>query len=202
MIFPGGSLVTISRNGVPLGSVRAAVDPAKRELYFPWDTDVRLGDVVAFDGLVRRVVGEDEPFPWTNAFTGWRAGVVASYDLGPTSLPDLGRLLRPDEKAAPILDRATGVLTPAVPPQVWAGPCKVEPRDAGTTIMPIGEQQLGRVQFSIEVPLEVTDVKVGDLFDVTQSRDGLLLIRNLKVSGFSMSSTSATRELLAFDAQE
>lgn len=182
--------VTVQRTGRVLS---ALVDPRELRLYLPLGADVVAGDVAGFRGYTRRIT--ELPQLWNGA------GVVASYEDAPAFLPDLGSILRPSTDA-PVLDPDTGELVPGAATTVWSGACKVEPTESDGSAVQIGEQRLGRMPFVVTVPLSVTDVQAGDIFQVTQSRDGLLSSSFLTISGFRMSSTALTRELLAFDTQE
>lgn len=183
-------MVSIQRTG---WSYPTLVDPLESRLYFPVWADVQAGDVAGFRGYTRRI--STMPAVWNGA------GVVAELEDAPTFLPDLGRILRPSSEPG-VPDPDTGIIAPPDAVLVWSGPCNVAATQSDGTVVDIGEQRLGRVPFLVTVPLAVTDINVGDIFDVTQSRDGLLVTRNLVVSGFRMSSTSTTRDLLAFDSQE
>jgi hypothetical protein len=196
--FPFGVPVAVSRGGVVVGSVKCAWDPAENRLYGPYGADVAVGDVLGFRGLTRRVSAPPEL--WQSPFTGWKAGAVFHMEDAPTSLPDLGSLLRPAGRGT--LNETTGQYdSPTAPSTVWSGACLVEPAQSDGTNPEIGDQQVGVVPFVVTVPLEVTDIRVGDLFDVTSSRDGRLVARTLSVKAIRASSTALTRELLAFDNQ-
>jgi hypothetical protein len=182
--------VTVQRTGEILSGL---VDPREHRLYLPEATDVVPGDVAAFRGYTRRIAVLPELW--------WGAGLVAEFEPGPAYLPDLGRLLRASS-SAPVVDEESGIITPPDADLVWSGACKVEPTESDGSTPLLGEQRLGRIPFVVTVPLALTDVQAGDIFDVTSSRDGLLVSRNLTVTGFRMSSTAETRELLAFDIQE
>lgn len=188
MSFPIES-VTVQRTGRALPGL---VDPLERRVYLESGSDVRAGDVLAFRGYTRRVVAE--PMVWASA------GVVVEFEDASPLLPDLGQLLRPTGGLGPI-DEETGLRIPPDAPVVWSGACLVEPAQSDGSIPEIGDQQVGVVPFTVEVPLALSDVRTGDVFKVTQSRDARLLVRLLVVKAVRASSTATTRTLLAFDNQ-
>jgi hypothetical protein len=55
--------------------------------------------------------------------------------------------------------------------------------------------------FQIQVPLEVIDIKDGDYFVTTTSRDPRLLVRTLTIKSARGNSDKLFREILAFDNQ-
>jgi hypothetical protein len=60
---------------------------------------------------------------------------------------------------------------------------------------------VGIVPFLITVPLSLVDVKAGDQFRVSQSRDSRLTTRLLTITAVRGSSSSLVRQLVAFDNQ-
>lgn len=180
--------VTIARTGEVL---RGLVDPAERRIYLPLGTGVVAGDVAGFRGYTRRIV--DTPEVWATA------GVVATFEDAPPYLPDLGRLLR--GAGPPVLNEETGDLELVDPVTLWSGACSVESRDSEGATPEIGDQQVGIVPFVVTVPLALIDVRRGDLFETTQSRDGRLSQRGLMVTAVRASSSALVREVLAFDNQ-
>jgi hypothetical protein len=180
--------VTLVRTGAVLLGL---VDERERQVYLSWDCGVQGGDLLAFRGVVRRVPAE--PVVWAGA------GVVAAYEAAPALMPDLGQLLRGG--GTQVLDETTGELTSTVGFPVWSGPCLVEPAQSDGSNPEIGDQQVGIVPFTVTVPLALTEIRPGDLFKVTSSRDARLLTRTLVVKAVRASSTEVTREVLAFDNQ-
>jgi hypothetical protein len=57
------------------------------------------------------------------------------------------------------------------------------------------------VPFLLTVPLSLVDVKAGDQFRVSQSRDARLTTRLLTITAVRSSSSGLVRELVAFDNQ-
>lgn len=184
-----GEPVSIARTGATL---TALIDPRERRLYLESRSDVAIGDTVGFRGYTRRIV--EQPQVW---FT---AGVVATYEDGPPAFPDLGQILRAGNPGT--LNEETGVIgDPADATVVWSGPCLVDARESDGSTPDVGDQRVGVVPFIVKVPLAVTDVRPGDNFRVTQSRDGRLLTRLLVVTAVRASSVDLVREVLAFDNQ-
>src|SRR5437868_12546022 len=179
MTLPRQSVV-VQRTGSDLPGL---IDQLERRIYFRGLPDVVAGDSLAFQSRVRRV--EAQPVVWG------QTGLVVSYEDAPAVLPDLGQLLRGG--GIPVLDETTGDLTVTAGAQVWSGACLVEPAQSDGSNPEIGDQQVGIVPFTVTVPLAVTDVRPGDLFKVTSSRDQRLLTRTLVVKAIRASSTALTR---------
>jgi hypothetical protein len=137
---------------------------------------------------------------WRNPFTGWEAGSVVVLDAAPVSLPDLGSVFR-NASGSPVLDENTGVLTYPTDNPVWTGPCSAEAENAQGNSPELGGQRVGIVPFVITVPLSLVDVKAGDQFRVSQSRDSRLTTRLLTITAVRGSSSSLVRQLVAFDNQ-
>lgn len=182
--------VTIARTSATL---QGLVDPHERRLYLALGVDVQVNDVAGFRGYTRRLVAVPEV--WATA------GVVAEFEDAPAALPDLGALYRASGDP-PVLDENTGEYGPPVDDDpLWTGACRVEPAQSDGSNPEIGDQQVGIVPFVVTVPLALIDVRTGDLFKVSSSRDGRLLVRTLVVKAVRASSTGLVRELLAFDNQ-
>lgn len=168
------------------------IDPAQRKLYFTGSADVVEGDTLGFRGLTRRVSAPVEVWD--------AAGAVATYEEAPPYLPDLGRLLRAGDPGA--FDDVTGTIgTPADATVIWSGPCSVDARESDGSTPDVGDQRVGVVPMIVKVPLSVTDVRPGDGFEVTSSRDVRLTTRLLVVTAVRASSVDTIREILAFDNQ-
>lgn len=186
MTWGGAEPVTVQRTGAAISGL---FDPLERRLYLPGG-DVVRGDGVSLRGEVRRV---SDVQSWLGA------GLVAVLDEQAVFLPDHADLLRGSGPG--VLDEDTGVISPANTATVWSGLCLVEPAQSDGSNPEIGDQQVGVVPFVVTVPLALTDVRPGDLFKVTQSRDARLLSRTLVVKAVRASSSELTREVLAFDNQ-
>ena len=180
--------VTVARTG---RTHRGLVDPDTRRIYLPEDVDIIRGDVAAFRDFSRRI---DKPVEqWLGA------GKVVQFEEGPAYLPDLGKLIR---NAHFTTDYDTGDRTLVGGDVLWSGPCHLESDPyAFDTRTDIGAQMVGSSVFLIKLPLEVVDVKDGDLFQITSSRDTRLLVRTLIVKSARASSDDLFRQLLAFDNQ-
>lgn len=182
-------IVTVQRTAARL---TAWVDPLEHRLYLDdASTDVRAGDVLALRNTTRRVTSE--PQVWTGA------GLVVLYEAASALLPDLGQVLR--GSGAPVLDEDTGELTVPGSTSHWTGPCLVEPAQSDGLTPELGEQRVGIVPFLVTVPLALVDVRSGDQFRITQSRDARLTTRLLTITGVRASSSSLVRQLVAFDNQ-
>jgi hypothetical protein len=183
-------VIRVARTSAALA---AWVDPSERRIYVDDPAaDVRSGDTLTVRGLTRRVV--DDPDVWA------LSGLVAVYEEGPPTLPDLGQLLR-NGTSAPVLDETTGVLTIPADSSSWTGPCLAEAANTQGNDPELGGQRVGIVPYLITVPLSLVDVKAGDQFKVTQSRDQRLITRLLTITAVRGSSTGLVRELVAFDNQ-
>lgn len=180
--------ITVERTGL---TTPGLVDPEARKIYFGTDIDIVRGDVASFRGFVRRI---DKPVSlWLGA------GKVADFEEGPPYLPDLGRLLR---DMAFTIDYDTGERVPTGGTELWTGPCHLQSDPyAFDTRTDIGSQMVGSSVFLIRVPLELIDVKDGDSFQITTSRDPRLLVRTLTVRSARANTDKLYRELLAFDNQ-
>lgn len=178
--------VAIARTGEVLS---ALIDPQMRKLYLSVGADVQAGDVAGFRGYTRRIV--EMPHLWATV------GVVAQFEESPAYLPDLGTLSRPGE---PTFDSGTGDYAPTST-QVWTGACLVETAQAAGSDAEIGEQRVGIQPFLVSVPLSVLDIRPGDLFKVTASRDGRLLTRTLVVQKTEAGSSALLRVFRAIDNQ-
>lgn len=196
-MFAAPEAVTVVRDGATVDVLQGAYDPLEGRVYLPYGADVLSGDTISVRGLTRTTSADRQD--WHNPFTNREAGSVVILDAAPASLPDLGQLLRGG--GSPVLDETTGELTPTAGTQVWSGACLVEPAQSDGSNPEIGDQQVGIVPFTVTIPLAVTDVRPGDLFKVTSSRDQRLLTRTLVVKAIRASSTALTRTLLAFDNQ-
>lgn len=181
--------VTVARSG---DSLLALIDPRERQIYLTQGSDVLGGDLLGFRGLVRRVTAE--PALWAGA------GLVASYEDSPILLPDLGQVLR-GAGGVPVLNEATGVLSHTAGLPIWTGPCRAEAAEAQSVANELGEQRVGIVPYLLTVPLALVDVRAGDQFKVTQSRDQRLVTRLLTITAVRGSSSAPVRELVAFDNQ-
>jgi hypothetical protein len=167
------------------------VDPETRKIYFPDRVDVIRGDVLGFRGVVRRLNVPVEPW--------FGAGVVAQFEEGEHFLPDLGKIVRGGSWTT---DEDTGDRVYVEGTTVWTGPCHVESDPyAFDTRTDVGGQQVGSSVFQIQVPLEVVDIKDGDYFVTTTSRDPRLLVRTLTIKSARGNSDKLFREILAFDNQ-
>jgi hypothetical protein len=198
MLFPAGEPVLVTRNGVTVAELPGGIDPLENRVYLPFGADVRGGDTLSFRGLTRTTSQDVQD--WRNPFTGWQAGSVVILDPAPATLPDLGQLLR-NSMAAPVLDEETGALVFTDDDPVWTGPVKAEAADSQGLTPELGTQRVGVVPFLLTVPLSLVDVKAGDQFRVLQSRDSRLTTRLLTITAVRASSTSLTRDLVAFDNQ-
>jgi hypothetical protein len=197
-MFPAGDQVLVVRNGSTVGDFQGAFDPAEGRVYLPFGADVRGGDTISFRGLVRTTSADAQD--WRNPWTGWEAGSVVVLDPAPASLPDSGELFR-NPPAAPVLDENTGELVFSADDPIWTGPCLAEAENAQGNDPELGGQRVGIVPYLITVPLSLVDVKSGDRFRVTQSRDQRLITRLLTITAVRGSSTGLVRELVAFDNQ-
>jgi hypothetical protein len=180
--------VTVARTG---RTSRGLVDPEHRKIYLPQDVDIVRGDVAAFRDFSRRI---DKPVEeWLGA------GKVVEFEEGPPYLPDLGKLIR---NAHFTTDYDTGDRILTAGDVLWTGPCYLESDPyAFDTRTDIGAQMVGSSVFLIKLPLEVVDIKDGDSFQTTTSRDGRLLVRTLTVKSARASTSDLFRQLLAFDNQ-
>jgi hypothetical protein len=172
MSFAGVDAVVVSRDGEQVVSLLGAFDPDQGRLYLPYGTDVRGGDTVAVGSVVRSASADAQQ--WRSPYTGVQAGAVVVLDPAPASLPDLGQLLR-NGTSAPVLDETTGVLTIPADSSSWTGPCLAEAANTQGNDPELGGQRVGIVPYLITVPLSLVDVKAGDQFKVTQSRDQRLI---------------------------
>lgn len=180
--------VTVQRTGI---ASDALVDPAARKIYFAENVDVVRGDTAVFRDLVRRI---NEPVDY------WLgAGKVATFEEGPHFLPDLGRILRGVRWTT---NYTTGDRILAAGDEIWSGPCNIESDPyAFDSRTDIAGQFVGTAVFLIQLPLEVIDIKDGDTFQITSSRDGRLLVRVLTIKSARANSDKLYREVLAFDNQ-
>lgn len=173
-------------------SLPAYIDPHNRQFYLddPF-TDVVVGDIAGFRGVVRRVT--KVPDIWTDG------GMVVEFEIGPPYFPDWGVITR---DATYVLDEATGERQLLPGTTVWSGPCHVANDPYGfDRLADLGEQYVTTIPFVIQIPLEVVDVDNGDIFTITSSRDLRLLVRTLTIKSARAGSDNLFRELLAFDNQ-
>jgi hypothetical protein len=198
MAFPAGERVTVTRGGLLVVDDLAAFDPAEGRVYLPFGADVRGGDTISIRGLTRTTSLDAQD--WRNPWSGWAAGSVVVLDPAPAALPDLGSLFR-NTTSAPVLNEDTGVLVFPEDDPIWTGPVKAEAAESQGLTPELGTQRVGIVPFLLTVPLSLVDVKSGDQFRVSQSRDSRLTTRLLTITAVRGSSTSLTRELVAFDNQ-
>lgn len=173
-------------------AVSALIDPRERRIYLPSGTDVLGGDTATFDGKPWRIT--EAPEVWDDA------GIVATFDTEPALLPDSGALFR-NVTTSPVLNEETGELVFPADVPAWSGPCSAEPSESQGLTPELGGQRVGVVPFLITVPLSLTDVRTGDQFKVTQSRDPRLATRVLTITAVRGSSSSLVRQLVAFDNQ-
>lgn len=197
-MFPAGERVLVTRSGVTVADLTGAFDPLESRVYLPFGSDVRGGDTISVRGLTRTTSQDVQD--WRNPFTGWEAGSVVVLDAAPVSLPDLGGLFR-NTSTKPALDEDTGVLTFPADDPIWTGPCLAEAAESQGLTPELGAQRVGVVPFLITVPLSLVDVKSGDQFRVSQSRDARLVTRLLTITAVRASSSSLVRQLVAFDNQ-
>lgn len=198
MRFPAGEPVLVVRNGAMVGTLRGGFDPLENRVYLPYGSDVQGGDTISVRGLTRTTSQDVQD--WRSPFNGWEAGSVVQLDDAPSTLPDLGQLFR-NATSEPVLNETTGELTLPDDDPIWSGPCKAEAENAQGNDPELGSQRVGIVPFLLTVPLSLVDVKSGDQFKVTQSRDQRLITRLLTITAVRGSSTSLVRELVAFDNQ-
>lgn len=163
-------------------------------LFAPADADIAQGDLVVLAG---RMFGVDRVDVWPDVLGQghMQAAVVPVY------LPDAGQLLRVIS-GEPVVDEVTGEIVAGETTEVWAGACRVEGRQSDGSTPDVGQQRIGQVPFLVTVPMTVVDVKPGDLFKVTASRDLRLTLRTLTVTAVRGGSTEHVREILAFDTQD
>lgn len=197
-MFPAGEPITVVRDGGQVDVFYGAVDQAEGRVYLPYAADVQPGDTLSFRGLVRTTTADRQD--WRNPWTGWEAGSVVVLDDAPTTLPDLGQLFR-NATSTPVLNEDTGVLELPDDTAAWTGACLAEAANAQGNDPELGAQRVGIVPFLITVPLSLVDVRSGDQFKVTQSRDQRLITRLLTITAVRGSSTKLVRELVAFDNQ-
>jgi hypothetical protein len=197
-MFPYGDHVRVMRDGVTVAELFGGIDPLESRVYLPFGSGVRAGDTIWIRGQMRTT--SHDVMDWRNPFTGWEAGSVVQLDVAPAVLPDLGQLFR-NATSAPVLDETTGELTLPDDDPIWTGPCSADPTESMGNDPELGSQRVGIVPFMLTVPLSLIDVRSGDQFKVTQSRDQRLITRLLTITAVRGSSTSLVRELVAFDNQ-
>lgn len=181
--------VTVTRAGAAHTVDGAAYDPDQRQLFLPAGVDVRQGDVIGVRSLTRRV--EVEPSLWLGA------GVVVTLEEAPSFLPDLGTLYR---LTSGHFDTASGQYVDAARMPLWTGACSVEVETLGSEV-DVAEQRVTVQPLTVQLPLEVTDVKPGDVFRVTSSRDVRLTSLDLTVLRVESGSTALTRVVRVIENQ-
>lgn len=191
-----GDRVLVTRDGATVVDTSGAFDPDKGQLFLPFGADVQPGDTISIRGLTRTTSADRQD--WRSPWSGRESGTVVVLDPAPLSLPDLGSVFR-NATTAPVLNEDTGVLTFPTDSPIWTGPCSAEATQRPGLVVDLGGQRVGSVLFLLTVPLSLTDVRPGDQFRVSQSRDSRLTTRLLTITGVRGSSTSLVRELVAFD---
>jgi hypothetical protein len=83
----------------------------------------------------------------------------------------------------------------------WTGPCLVLVPAGGGVDAEAGQQMITVQPFTVQVPLEVTDIRPDDQFRVTSSQDPRLITRVLEVTRVKAESMAAKREFTAVDNQ-
>lgn len=157
----------------------------------PAHTALVAGDVLRVRGHLVRVTGLQDH---TNPFTGWRpAGIIHAVQVNPV-LPDTATITRTTGET---FDRATNLLTPTES-AVWSGRCAVEV-SLQWQHQATADQETATVPVTVSVPLDVLDVRVGDVVRVTASRDGRLIGRDLTVIAVMTGTTDPVRRLAATD---
>jgi hypothetical protein len=123
-----------------------------------------------------------------------RSTVANGRALATQLMTDYAEVHRPS--SAPVLNEATGALTPPSATLVHEGPCRVRVAgDQNEGRMVFGERQLTTIRHAIWFPTDAPELYIGDLITVYPSGDRQLATRPLRVLSVSAQSHLHYREV-------
>lgn len=95
-----------------------------------------------------------------------------------------------------VFDEATGRETAGAPTTVYTGPCKVQRQRVAPQDPEAGERTVTVEQVELHVPVEATEIRVGDVGTITSAVfDPELVDRQFRVTGLFHKSFATARRL-------
>lgn len=108
------------------------------------------------------------------------ARLTAGRRLAESIMADTVTVLRPSTSTA--LDTATGLLNVAAPSTIYRGSCRVRMLgDQNESTAAIGERHTTTIRFAVWMPVDVPEIRIGDLVQIDSSDDPQLSGRRLRV---------------------
>lgn len=91
-------------------------------------------------------------------------------------------------------DPDTGEVTPTYA-DVYTGKCRVQTRGLATYSPNVGQQRTDIFTAELQVPIDVTDVKVNDVVEITASLDPFLVGHTLRINNLAYGTHKTARRL-------
>jgi len=91
-------------------------------------------------------------------------------------------------------DPTTGEVTPTYA-QVYSGKCRVQTRNIATQSSNVGQQRVDLFTSELQLPIEVVDVLVNDVVEVTDSLDPALVGHSMRVTNLAYGTHKTARRL-------
>ena len=114
--------------------------------------------------------------------------------LAESLMIDTGTITRPT--GGQTWDDETQQSVPAAPATVYTGKCRVRVRPVGDRVVESGGQSVTLASYLLTIPVDATDVQVGDEFTASVSNDPLVVGRRLILKSVDAATASTARRFI------